>query len=87
MRHAAEGLPDTYVNVLFSTEDSLWAGTRQGLARYDVVRGTLGADVVQRSNCLSLMLLRTRFPRWDPLDRHTARFGKLYDCFGDLESY
>ena len=36
MRHTAEGLPDTYVNVLFSTEDSLWAGTRQGLARYDV---------------------------------------------------
>ncbi len=38
MRHAAEGLPDTYVNVLFSTEDSLWVGTRQGLARYDVVQ-------------------------------------------------
>ena len=36
VHRVAEGLPDTYVNVLFSTEDSLWAGTRQGLARYDV---------------------------------------------------
>ena len=35
MDHAADGLPDTYVNVLFSTEDSLWVGTRQGVARYD----------------------------------------------------
>ena len=39
VHHAAEGLPDTYVNVLFSTEDSLWAGTRQGVALYDVGQG------------------------------------------------
>ena len=39
MHHAAEGLPDTYVNALFSAEDILWAGTRQGVARYDVAQG------------------------------------------------
>ena len=39
MYHAAEGLPDIYVNVLLSTEDILWAGTRQGLARYDAAQG------------------------------------------------
>ena len=39
MHYAAEGLPDTYVNVLFSTADTLWAGTRQGLARYNAAQG------------------------------------------------
>ncbi len=35
MYHIIEGLPDTYVNVLFSTGEALWAGTRGGVARYD----------------------------------------------------
>ena len=40
MHRVTDGLPDIYVNVLFSTsekeaEKTLWAGTRQGLARYD----------------------------------------------------
>ena len=35
MRHDAEGLPHTYVNVLLDIGSILWAGTRQGLARYD----------------------------------------------------
>ena len=39
MHRAADGLPNLYVNVLLSTgkneEQTFWAGTRQGLARYD----------------------------------------------------
>ena len=35
MRHYTEGLPHTCVNVLLDTGSTLWAGTRQGLARYD----------------------------------------------------
>ena len=39
MRRVADGLPNPYVNVLLSTEENgkrtLWAGTRQGLAKYD----------------------------------------------------
>ena len=38
MHPAADGLPNPYVNVLLLTgekEKTLWAGTRQGLARYD----------------------------------------------------
>ena len=40
MHSAADGLPNPYVNVLFATgekgeEETLWAGTHQGLARYD----------------------------------------------------
>ena len=39
MHPATDGLPNPYVNVLLSTtegeEDVLWAGTHQGLARYD----------------------------------------------------
>ena len=42
MHRAAEDLPNPYVNVLLSTneveEQILWAGTRQGLARYDSAR-------------------------------------------------
>ena len=38
MYRAVEGLPDNYVNVLFATGNTLWAGTRQGLARYDAVQ-------------------------------------------------
>ena len=38
MHHVTEGLPNTYVNVLFSTENILWAGTRQGLAQYDAAQ-------------------------------------------------
>ena len=38
MHRAADGLPNPYVNVLLSTSEkgeTLWAGTRRGLARYD----------------------------------------------------
>ena len=39
MHPAIQGLPNPYVNVLLSTEENgkrtLWAGTRQGVARYD----------------------------------------------------
>ena len=40
MHRAADGLPDPYVNILLSTsekgkEETLWAGTHKGLARYD----------------------------------------------------
>ena len=38
MYRAVEGLPDNYVNVLFATGNTLWAGTRQGLARYDAAQ-------------------------------------------------
>ncbi len=47
MHRAADGLPDPYVNVLLSTdsglqtsstEQTVWAGTRQGVARYDSTR-------------------------------------------------
>ena len=47
MHRAADGLPNPYVNVLLSTdsglqtpptEQTLWAGTRRGLARYDSTR-------------------------------------------------
>ena len=43
MHRATDGLPDPSVNVLFSTgekgkEETLWAGTRRGLARYDINR-------------------------------------------------
>ena len=42
MRRVADGLPNPYVNVLLSTgeneEQTLWTGTRQGLARYDSTR-------------------------------------------------
>ena len=43
MHYAAEGLPNPTVNVLLSTsgtgkEETLWAGTGQGLARYDSTR-------------------------------------------------
>ena len=38
MHHVAEGLPDAHVNVLFSAEGILWAGTRQGVARYDAAQ-------------------------------------------------
>ena len=39
MRHVADGLPNSYVNVLLSTRENedqtLWAGTRRGLAKHD----------------------------------------------------
>ena len=39
MHRAADGLPNPYVNVLLSTgkegKETLWAGTHQGVARYD----------------------------------------------------
>ena len=38
MHPAADGLPNPYVNVLLSTgeeEETIWAGTHKGLARYD----------------------------------------------------
>ena len=39
MHPAVQGLPNPYVNVLFSTEENekrtLWAGTRQGVAKYN----------------------------------------------------
>ena len=43
MQRAADGLSNPYVNVLLSTgekgkEETLWAGTRQGLAKYDSTR-------------------------------------------------
>ena len=47
MHRVADGLPNPYVNVLLSTdsalqtdptEQTLWAGTRRGLARYDKTR-------------------------------------------------
>gem|GEM_PF-603210 len=42
MHRVADGLPNPYVNALLSIgeneEQTLWAGTRQGLARYDEVR-------------------------------------------------
>ncbi len=43
MHPATDELPDPYVNVLFSTgekgkEETLWAGTRRGVARYDINR-------------------------------------------------
>ena len=43
MHAAADGLPNLNVNVLLSTgetgkEETLWAGTGQGLARYDSTR-------------------------------------------------
>ena len=42
MHRVADGLPNPYVNVLLSTgeneEQTLWAGTRRGLARYDRAR-------------------------------------------------
>ncbi len=42
MHRVADSLPNPYVNALLSTgeneEQTLWAGTRQGLARYDEVR-------------------------------------------------
>ena len=42
MHRAADGLPNPYVNVLLSTSENetemLWAGTRQGLAKYDKTR-------------------------------------------------
>ena len=38
MYRAVEGLPDNYVNVLFATGNTLWAGTRQGVARYDAAQ-------------------------------------------------
>ena len=38
MRRVADGLPNPYVNVLLSTEQTLWAGTQRGLARYDGTR-------------------------------------------------
>ena len=42
MHRVADGLPNPYVNALLSTgeneEQTLWAGTRRGLARYDRAR-------------------------------------------------
>ena len=47
MHSAADGLPNSYVNVLLTTDSglqtaptgqTLWAGTRQGLAKYDSTR-------------------------------------------------
>ena len=38
MHRVAEGLPNSYVNVLLSVEQTLWAGTRRGLAKYDETR-------------------------------------------------
>ena len=42
MHRVADGLPNPYVNVLLSTseneEQTLWAGTRRGLAKYDSTR-------------------------------------------------
>ena len=42
MHPATDGLPNPYVNVLLSTgkagEETIWAGTHQGLARYDKIR-------------------------------------------------
>lgn len=38
MYRAADGLPDNYVNVLLATDETLWAGTRQGLAQYDATQ-------------------------------------------------
>ncbi len=42
MHRVADGLPNPYVNALLSTdeneEQTLWAGTRQGLAKYDSSR-------------------------------------------------
>ena len=39
MHQAGVGLPGTYVNVLFSADGVLWAGTRQGVAQYDAAQG------------------------------------------------
>ena len=39
MHRITEGLPANYVNVLLSIKDTLWAGTRGGLARYDAAQG------------------------------------------------
>lgn len=39
IHRVSERLPASYVNVLLSTEDTLWAGTRGGLARYDATQG------------------------------------------------
>ncbi len=42
MHRATDGLPNAYVNVLLSAgeegEETMWAGTHQGLARYDKIR-------------------------------------------------
>ena len=42
MHRVADGLPNPYVNALLSTgeneEQTLWAGTRQGLVKYDSIR-------------------------------------------------
>ncbi|MCY3720846.1 MAG: hypothetical protein OXG97_01345 [Candidatus Poribacteria bacterium] len=38
MRGIADGLPNPYVNVLLSIEQTLWAGTHRGVAKYDKAR-------------------------------------------------
>ena len=38
MHRVADGLPNAYVNALLSVEQTLWTGTRQGLAKYDETR-------------------------------------------------
>ncbi len=38
MHRVADGLPNPYVNVLLATEQTLWAGTHRGVAKYDKTR-------------------------------------------------